>query len=153
MSNMMSSEAQRARFLSDAVLSATPARLLTMLYDRMVLDLDRAEKAQRAGDTAEANVQLLHAQDILAELMVTLDVEAWSGGPALQSLYTHLMGELVQANITHDADRTQQCRAVVEPLRAAWHEAAAELGGATRRTGELATVGAPLQAGGVLGVG
>lgn len=153
MSNMMSSEAQRARFLSDAVLSATPARLLTMLYDRMVLDLDRAEKAQRAGDVAEANVQLLHAQDILAELMVTLDVEAWSGGPALQSLYTHLMGELVQANITHDADRTQQCRAVVEPLRAAWHEAAAELGGATRRTSELASVGAPQQAGGVLGVG
>ena len=153
MSNMMSSEAQRARFLSDAVLSATPARLLTMLYDRMVLDLDRAEKAQRAGDAAEANVQLLHAQDILAELMVTLDVEAWSGGPALQSLYTHLMGELVQANITHDADRTQQCRAVVEPLRDAWHEAAAELGGATRRTADLATVGAPQQAGGVLGVG
>lgn len=153
MSNVTSSEAQRARFLSDAVLSATPARLLTMLYDRLVLDLDRAEKAQRAGDLAEANVQLIHAQDIVAELMVTLDVEAWSGGAALQSVYTHLMGELVQANITHDADRTQQCRTVVEPLRAAWHEAAAELGGATRRAEPALASAAPSTPGSVLGVG
>lgn len=149
----MSSEAQRARFLNDTVLSASPARLLTMLYDRLVLDLDRGAKAQVAGDAAEAHRQLTHAQDILAELLVTLDVDAWQGAAGLQSLYSHLINELVQANVTHDAARTQRCREAVEPLRAAWHEAAAELGGAAART-ELATSGASsATAGGVLGVG
>lgn len=41
MSQQMNSDAQRAQFLNDTVLSASPARLLTMLYDRLVLDLDR----------------------------------------------------------------------------------------------------------------
>lgn len=153
MSNMMSSEAQRARFLNDTVMSASPARLLTMLYDRLVLDLDRGAKAQLAGDAAEAHRQLTHAQDILAELLVTLDVDAWQGAVGLQSLYSHLISELVQANITHDAARTQQCREAVEPLRAAWHEAAAELGGTAARN-ELAAAGARQPStGGVLGVG
>jgi flagellar protein FliS len=152
MSNMTSSEAQRARFLNDTVLSASPARLLTMLYDRLVLDLDRGAKAQTAGDIQEANRQLTHAQDIVAELLVTLDADAWPGGAGLKALYSHLISELVQANVTHDAARTQRCREVVEPLRNAWHEAAAELGGAPPPRAAPATAGAPVS-GGVLGVG
>jgi hypothetical protein len=34
---------QRNQYLADSVLSAPPARLLTMLYDRLLLDLARAE--------------------------------------------------------------------------------------------------------------
>lgn len=150
MSNLTSSEAQRARFLNDAVLSASPARLVTMLYDRLVLDIDRAARAQRSGDIAESNTQLTHAQDIVTELMVTLDVAAWSGGPALYSLYSHLLTELVESNVTHDADRTDACRAVVEPLRSAWHEAAQELSQATEGR---ATASAGQAQGGLLGVG
>lgn len=127
MSQQMNSDAQRAQFLNDTVLSASPARLLTMLYDRLVLDLDRGAKAQLAGDFVEANTQLTHAQDIVAELMVTLDVDAWAGGPGLKALYSHLLTQLVEANISHDAEQTAACRAIVDPLRMAWHEAAAEL--------------------------
>lgn len=147
----MNADARRAQFLNDAVLSASPARLLTMLYDRLVLDLDRAERAQVAGDLVEANLQLQHAQDIVAELLVTLDVDAWSGGPALQSLYSHLMTEMVEANVTRDVTRTRACRETVEPLRAAWHEAAAELGGAASPAAPTSAV--PQVAGGLLGVG
>lgn len=147
----MSSGAQRAQFLNDTVLSSSPARLLTMLYDRLVLDLDRAGKAQLAGDYAEANNQLTHAQDIVAELLVTLDVTAWDGGPGLHSLYTHLLGELIRANYARDADVTAACREMVEPLRAAWHEAAVSLSVAAARP---SAANAPMATmGGVLGVG
>ena len=151
MSNLMSSGAQRAQFLNDTVLSSSPARLLTMLYDRLVLDLDRAGKAQLAGEHGEASVQLTHAQDIIAELLVTLDVTAWDGGSGLRALYTHLLGELIRANFTHDAGITAACREMVEPLRAAWHEAAASLSVAAARP---STTRAPMASvGGVLGVG
>ena len=151
MSNLMSSGAQRAQFLNDTVLSSSPARLLTMLYDRLVLDLDRAGKAQLAGDLVESNNQLTHAQDIVAELLVTLDVTAWDGGPGLHALYTHLLGELIRANLTRDPEVTAACRAMVEPLRAAWHEAAASLSVAAARP---STSRAPMAGvGGVLGVG
>jgi flagellar protein FliS len=152
MSNPMSSGAQRAQFLNDAVLSASPARLLTMLYDRLMLDLDRGAKAQLAGDIAEANAQLTHAQDILAELIVTLDVDAWVGGPGLKALYSHLLNELVQANVTKDAERTAACRALVEPLRMAWHEAAGDLAQAAAQKVPVGAAGVSV-GGGFLGVG
>ena len=44
--------AQRNQYLEDSVLSAPPARLLTMLYDRLLLDLGRAETAQQAAQLA-----------------------------------------------------------------------------------------------------
>ncbi|SDQ20249.1 flagellar export chaperone FliS [Quadrisphaera sp. DSM 44207] len=114
--------AQRARFAATAMTTATPQALLVMLYDRLVLDLQRAEHAQRGVDLAAANAQLQHAQDIVTALSDALDVDAWDGGPGLASLYAWLGTELVQANVTRDADRTAACRALVEPLRDAWRE-------------------------------
>jgi flagellar secretion chaperone FliS len=117
----------RNRYLDDTVRTANPAVLLTMLYDRLVLDLERAEAAQRAGDRAEGGKHLLHAQDIVSELAATLDVDAWDGGPRLMSVYSFLLTELVNANVTADAERTVTCRQLVEPLQRSWHEAASSL--------------------------
>lgn len=69
----------RDAYLQDAVFSASPARLLTMLFDRLVLDLERAEKAITGGVPLEATPHLLHAQDIVTELTNTLNVEVWEG--------------------------------------------------------------------------
>jgi flagellar protein FliS len=115
---------QRNRFLDDTVATASPAKLLTMLYDRLVLDLDRAEQAQRAADRQAAHTNLVHAQAILSELHSTLDVDAWEGGPALADLYGFLLTQLVKANVSGDAELTARCRGLLEPLRDAWHEAA-----------------------------
>jgi len=37
------------RYLADSVATASPAKLLVMLYDRLVLDLNRSEEALRVG--------------------------------------------------------------------------------------------------------
>ena len=50
-----SARAQRNAYGREAVLSATPARLLTMLYDRLLLDLGRAQVAQQGSDWATAS--------------------------------------------------------------------------------------------------
>ncbi|HEY3438477.1 MAG TPA: flagellar export chaperone FliS [Actinotalea sp.] len=117
----------RTRYLDDTVATASPARLLTMLYDRLVLDLKRAETEQRAGNRAGASSHLLHAQDIVSELASTLDVTAWDGARQLLSVYTFLLTELIGANVAGDADRTAACRELVEPLCDAWHQAAQEV--------------------------
>ena len=117
----------RRRYVSDSVSTASPAQLLTMLYDRLVLDLQRAEAAQRAGSRAAAHDALVHAQDILMELRNTLDPGAWEGGPALAALYGYLHGELVRANVGGDVERIATCRSLVEPLRDAWRTAAASV--------------------------
>ena len=128
-----------SRYLGDSLSTASPAALLVMLYDRLVLDLQRAEDAQRAGDRQTAHTNLVHAQAIVAELQTSLDVEAWDGGPGLFALYTWLIQELAVANISGDADKTAACRTVtVEPLAEAWRTAALEhlSGGAAAQPGD-----------------
>lgn len=135
---MQNAAAARARFLADAVATASPAKLLTMLYDRLVLDLSRAERAQAAGDRGAANVQLQHAQDVVTELHSSLDTSGWSGAAGLAGLYTFLASELVEANVEGDPARTAACRGLVEPLRDAWHEAAQLSAQQTAPTGQRA---------------
>lgn len=124
---MSTAASLRARYLSDAVTTATPARLLVMLYDKLVLDLSQAEEAFRSGDREVASGRLIHAQEIVTELLASLDVGAWEGGKALASLYVYLNTELAQANVTADPDRVAACRGHVEPLRDAWRTAAEEV--------------------------
>jgi flagellar protein FliS len=140
----------RDRYLQDSINTASPAKLLLMLYDRLVVDLMQAEEAlravrqfeqardwiadpeqrvqqqnQRVEVRATAHERLTHAQDIVLELRTTLHVDAWSGGPAMADLYSWMLTELMGANIAKDPDRVAACRALVEPLRDTWREAAA----------------------------
>jgi flagellar protein FliS len=118
------------RYRDDAVLSASPERLLTMLYDRLVLDIERGEAAQRSGDWQEAGAQLVHAQAILAELTSSLK-DTWDGSAGLRGLYAFLSRTLIDANIQRDPELTRTCRDLVAPLRDAWHTAAEALAGTT----------------------
>ena len=129
----MTVTALRSRYLNDSVTTATPAQLLVMLYDRLVLDLSHAEKALRESDRETGTAKLMHAQEIVMELRVTLDMAAWAGAQGLASLYSFLLTELVGANIRGDADRVAVLPGLVEPLRDAWREAAAMVSADSRK--------------------
>jgi len=126
----MTSRALRNRYVSDSVATAPPAQLLVMLYDRLVLDLMIAAQAIGAGDRTISSARLQHAQEIIMEFRVTLDTSAWSGGPGLSGLYSYMINELVQANITGDRARVEIVQGFAEQLRDAWREAAAQVAGA-----------------------
>jgi flagellar protein FliS len=125
----MTTASLRARYLGDAVATSSPQQVLVMLYDRLALDLERAHKAVAAGDRQAANDQLQHAQAIVLELLSSLQVDAWEGGPRLAALYNWLLNEMMQANVKLDTNRISACRQVVDPLRDAWRQAAATLAG------------------------
>ena len=116
--------AARSLYNRDSVLNASPARLLVMLYDRMLLDLQRAETAQLVEDWHTASAQLMHAQEIVGELMSSLRPETWDGGPGLLAIYTYVYQGMVRANTGRDVEKTRECIRLLEPLRLAWHEAA-----------------------------
>jgi flagellar secretion chaperone FliS len=123
----MSTASLRARYMGDTVATASPQQLLVMLYDRLALDLQRAEEALVAGNRDVSHAQLLHAQEIVLELRASLQVDVWEGGPRLAALYTWVLSELMKANVKGDVRRVRDCRKVVEPLRDAWREAALSL--------------------------
>jgi flagellar protein FliS len=114
----------RNRYVGDSVTTASPGRLVTMLYDRLVRDLVTAEAALAAADLEAANNNLIHAQEIVWELAAGLDPTRWSGGPALAALYQFMLAQLLQANVGKDADKVVSVRNLVEPLADAWRQAA-----------------------------
>ena len=129
----------RERYVQDSVSTASPATLLIMLYDRLVLDLLRAEAALNDGNKQQAGEQLLHAQDVVSELASTLDVDAWEGAKQLMSVYTFLITTLIEANLEGDVTKVVACRELVEPLQDAWQQAARHVAKAEpeRSFGEL----------------
>jgi len=118
------SAAQRNQYLADSVLSAPPARLLTLLYDRLLLDLGRAEAAQQSANWPVASENLLHGQAIVTELISSLKTDAWDGADGLLGLYNYAFTALVNANIQRNPALTREAIELLEPLRQAWHEAA-----------------------------
>lgn len=116
---------QRDQLRRDAILSATPAQLVTMLYDRLLLDLRRAEAAQDASIWPVASENLLHAQAIIAELTASLDTKAWDGADNLLGIYNYVSSALVSANLHRSVERTREAIRLLEPLQRTWHEAAA----------------------------
>jgi flagellar protein FliS len=120
----MTSPAMRDRYLTDSVTTASPAKLLVMLYDRLLLDLVRAGTALDEGDRQAGSGHLLHAQEIVIELRTSLRLDGWDGAVDLAKIYGFLLGELIGANIQADAAKVADCRSIVEPLVTAWREAA-----------------------------
>ncbi|MFI1991369.1 flagellar export chaperone FliS [Actinoplanes sp. NPDC020271] len=114
----------RDRYLQDSINTASPAKLLIMLYDRLILDLQQSEEALRSDDRELAHEKISHAQEIVLELRVTLNLEAWDGAPGLANLYGFILTELIGANIARSPERVAGCRKLLEPLRDAWREAA-----------------------------
>jgi flagellar protein FliS len=119
----MSYLAAAQRYASDATQTASPAHLVTMLYDRLITDLATAEEAMHRGDITATGTRLGHAQEILLELHGTLDTRAWPAGESLAALYLWMVGELMRARLQKQPQRVADCRELLLPLRDAWKQA------------------------------
>jgi flagellar protein FliS len=114
----------RNAYMGGMVSTASPARLLVMLFERLGSDVDRAIAAQETGDLAGAGSHLIHAQEIVLELRASLDHDVWDGAARLDEIYSWLYRELIRANTSRDVAVTKGCKSVVDPLVETWREAA-----------------------------
>jgi flagellar protein FliS len=102
-----------------------------MLYNEAVKQLDHGlELLERNGSgkkhpgrIEQISKSILKTQEIVTELMVSLDFE--QGGEIaknLFSLYTWFNQELLAANISQDPQRISSVRNMLNDLRSAWSE-------------------------------
>lgn len=124
----------RARYLRERVLTASPAQRIVMMYDRLMLDLERAKRA----DDTEFAKHIGHGVDVLAELLGSLDHGA--GGPAdnLASIYGFLISELVRMRASGENGRLDVLMSMIARLRDAWIGAAEQLASADSANGPAA---------------
>jgi flagellar protein FliS len=101
--------------------TAPPLKLLLMLYDGAIARCESAAESIREGDHEAAHRGLIKAQDILTELMVSLDPEA-AAAPIreLFGLYEYMHRLLVQANIRKETSPIEEVVQILSDLREAW---------------------------------
>lgn len=120
----MSLSNARAAYVGNSVTTASPARLLVMLVERLVLDVERALASQTGSDWTGAHRHLLHAQEIVVELATSLQPEQMPAGRELAMLYEFLRGRLVAANVQRDPDATRQALTIAHGVCDMWRSAA-----------------------------
>jgi flagellar protein FliS len=117
-------QSARTAYQGNAVATASPARLLVMLFDRLVLDVERGEAALLAGQRDEMNRQFVHAQAIVTELQSTLDADAMPGGREMLALYDYVQRQLIKANVSGDRVAAAEALRFSRELCDTWRQAA-----------------------------
>jgi flagellar protein FliS len=100
--------------------TADPLELVIMLYRGAINFLNGAEKAMRARDIETSNRLLLRAQDIVAELMGTINLDAGEVAVNLMRLYDFMQQRLITANLTKDPSLAIEVRAMLLELLETW---------------------------------
>lgn len=108
--------------METSVSSASPHRLVAMLFDALSDALARARGAMQAGQIAEKGQAIGHAVRIVEEgLRSSLNLDKGGAIAAdLNRLYGYVAARLTHANLHNDAAALQECSDLIEPVRSAW---------------------------------
>jgi flagellar protein FliS len=119
--------AAQQSYQQNDVLTATPGRLVVLLYDGAGRFLRRAAAALRADNLEACNTSMQRAEAIIDELLATLDFER--GGEiaaSLRDLYLFCRRELNDARLERDADKIDTVAELLAELREAWAQVEAQ---------------------------
>jgi flagellar protein FliS len=98
----------------------TPGRLVVMLYDGALRFLQIGKEALCRGDHEGQGLNLAKAQNIICELLDTLDPSAGDLAAQLDAVYRHWLQRLLIANAEDRADFVDEVVQQMRSLRDAW---------------------------------
>ncbi len=103
--------------------TADQGTLLLMLYSGALKFLGQAREAMEDSDVEETNRLLGRVQDILCELMGSLNPEMPDLSGNLFQIYEYMHHQLVQANIKKDPEVIREVEKHISLLLEAWQSA------------------------------
>ena len=122
---MINSNAYK-QYQYNSIMSASPERLMIMLFEGAIKFVKLARKNIAEDDIASANYNISRAQDIIAELECSLDMN-YDVSENLMEIYGFLYGQLVDANIKKDVDTLDIVESMLSELKDTWGEACLKL--------------------------
>lgn len=112
-------------YLHQDVMTASPQKLVFMLYDRAIFNLKEVIKAIEAGNIEARHSKNKKAFDIIAHMWQTLDMER--GGEVsknLEQLYSYILRRLPDVDFKNDPEAAREVIGLLTPLRDSWAELA-----------------------------
>lgn len=120
-----------AKYLTQQVMTASPAKLVYMLYDRAIASLREAVAAIEAGEIEVRWKANKRAIDIIEHLWSTIDIDRGGEiGENLNKLLPSMLLRLPDVDIHNDPKPAEDVIMLLEPLRDAWRELAMNGAGA-----------------------
>ena len=106
--------------------SASPHKLVIMLYDGALVAIANAQRHMEHKEIAEKGKAISKAIDIIANgLQSSLDLENGGEiGTQLEALYEYMGQRLLHANLRNDVAALKEVSALLHELKSAWEKIA-----------------------------
>ncbi|MGM8212558.1 flagellar export chaperone FliS [Virgibacillus sp. W0430] len=117
----MSINKQYEAYQNNAVQTASKGQLTLMLYNGCIKFIKQAMKDIADQNYEKKNKHIQKAQDIIQELMLTLDQEA-EISKQLLPLYEYIIYKLQEANIKNEKSSLEEALGFVTEFRDTWKE-------------------------------
>ncbi|GIN64051.1 flagellar protein FliS [Robertmurraya siralis] len=108
-------------YKQNSVNTASPGELTLLLYNGCLKFIKLAKKAIEDNQVEQRNENLLKAQNIVQELMVTLNMDVEVSHNLMQ-MYDYLHRRLVEANLKNDTQILEEVESFVMEFRDMWKE-------------------------------
>lgn len=108
-------------YQQNSVNTASPGELTLMLYNGCLKFLNLAKQAISDKNISEKNVNLQKAQNIINELIVTLNMEI-EISKQIMPLYDFIRRQLIEANVKNDIKAIEDAEAIITDFRDTWKE-------------------------------
>ncbi len=131
----MSYASQSASYREMEIQSASPERLVVIVFEQLVVNLERARSAMERKDIELRVTSLRRARGLVGELLATLDFE--KGGALanqLADLYQFMLYELVDIGQRGDVLTMRKLVNIATSLRDGFTAVAGNVGVVTRRS-------------------
>lgn len=112
------------QYKEQSIMTASPEELTMMLYDGTVKFLKKAKIHIEQNNIEKINNSLIRAQDIIAELNATLNMD-YEISKDLNGLYDFMIRRITDANIEKSAHIVDEVLDLAIDLRDTWKEAMA----------------------------
>ena|SRR5690625_1128666 len=108
-------------YQTNTVNTASGEQLTMMLYNGCIKFINQAIKEMKKKNYEAKNEYIQKAQDIIQELMLTLDPEVEISQQMLL-LYEYINYQLQEGNITNNVDHVQEALTYVREFRDTWKD-------------------------------
>lgn len=114
------------QYQKNEVETATPEKILILLYDGAINFLNKAKVSMEEGNISETHKNIMGCEKIILEFMNTLDMkEGQELAKNLYNLYDYLYNTLVTANLQKDMKKIDEVLVHLKSLRETWQKAIA----------------------------
>jgi flagellar secretion chaperone FliS len=108
-------------YQQNSIQTASPGELTLMLYNGCLKFISLAKKAIENNNVSQRNVNLVKAQNIIQELMATLNME-YDVAHNMMAMYEYINRRLIEANINNDISILNEIEQYVTEFRDTWKQ-------------------------------